>query len=117
MNPYAFPGINKLDSIEDAAIDFFKVDPYSKNRSFNNCMVRYLVYYIGVNECKKTLEQLGLRYRQDHSTVLYGIRKISTYYHYDKELKKKINAILLKCGYNADQIDKLMQIKQQHENI
>jgi hypothetical protein len=22
MNPYAFPGINKLDSIEDAAIDF-----------------------------------------------------------------------------------------------
>lgn len=113
MTPYIYPGLQRhmaynIDAIEQIAINYWMGDPYSKWRKRENLLIRYLVYLIGWKNLGKSLSQLGVRYSQDHCTVINGKKKLVDWYRTNKEIRGQINTVLRRIGYTEQEIQKLM---------
>jgi len=109
MNPYVIPGLyTSLDMIENAAIRFYGADPYQKTRQLKPLFIRYIVFRFGFFMYKKTSVELGLRYRQDHATVLNGMRKISWRYKTNQSFRNEIDSICQSVGITINEVKRIM---------
>ena len=70
-----------------------KAELASKDRKRGRVEARHVVWYLLKNKTVAnflTLQQLGGIFNRDHTTTLWGIKKVETLMTYDRELREEI---------------------------
>jgi hypothetical protein len=87
--------------VQTAVCDHFGVELaelLSARKTKNLAVVRHIAYYLSKTLTPKSLPDIGRRFGRDHTTILYGVRKIGIARRFDSQINTDIRAISLKLG-------------------
>lgn len=116
ISPYVYVGLadtkdmvipkrSRIDIIIDYVCEQYKIKKESLflDRRFREIVVpRQIVFYLLKKYTFITLNEIGRMFRgKDHTTIMYGIRKVEDY----KSCDEKFRAILSAIEYNIEKVN------------
>jgi len=100
--------IEKIEYINEV----FKTDITVKSRKREKVIGRFCLYYHLKTTTELSLNEIGKVFRQDHSSVLYGVEKIKNILSNPLDLfHKKCDSVLKVLGCKMPTIDETKDIK------
>jgi hypothetical protein len=91
----------RIRDIQDTVCEHYGVelaDLLSARRTKNLAVIRHAAYYLSKTLTPRSLPDIGRRFGRDHTTILYGVRKIEFGRRVDAQLSADLRAISLKLG-------------------
>lgn len=86
-----------LNYIKDQVELNMEINISSKSKDYNSTIGRWVYFKLARRLTECSLSHIGKLVNRDHSTVLYGLKKIDDEMFFNKELKKIYNEISILC--------------------
>lgn len=91
----------------------FRVSIGNKSRKREIIEARFIYYSICYHDLKMSLASIGRTTKQDHATVLHGIKRVDEWYEIDGSFKRKYDEVH-KIARDMDSL-KTKETKKEHE--